>query len=79
VYFVLGALCVPLIAKSDRRLRSGLLALVALLVFAAFDEFHQVIIPGRHGSLADWLADSAGATAGMAMALIPSLRRKFSS
>jgi VanZ family protein len=79
VYFVLGALCVPLVTQSDRPLRSGLLALVALLAFAVFDEFHQVVIPGRHGSFADWLADSAGAAAGMAMALIPSLRRKFSS
>jgi VanZ family protein len=79
VYFVLGALCVPLVAQSDRPLRSALLILVALLAFATFDEFHQVIIPGRHGSFADWLADSAGASAGMAMALIPTLRRKSAS
>ena len=38
--------------------------LVVLVVFAAFDEWHQRFIPGRFPEFADWIADVCGATLG---------------
>ncbi len=32
--------------------------------FAAFDEFHQKYVPGRHASPMDWIADLSGIVAG---------------
>ena len=29
--------------------------------YAVTDEFHQTFVEGRHGSVLDWLIDSAGA------------------
>ncbi len=40
-------------------------ALVAIASFAAFDEWHQDYVPGRSADRLDWLADVAGAAAGI--------------
>ena len=40
--------------------------LAAVGAFAALDEGHQQWIPGRSGDPADWVADLAGATLGIA-------------
>lgn len=47
----------------------------ALVVFAATDELHQLLIPGRFASLVDWTVDSFGAATGLWLgALIPKTR-----
>lgn len=47
--------------------RSLAVALVAGLLFAALDELHQRWIPFREPELADWLADAAGLSLGLAL------------
>jgi len=44
-------------------------ALAAGIVYAATDEVHQLFVSGRHGSPLDWLIDTAGVVAGVAIAL----------
>jgi VanZ family protein len=40
---------------------------VCLAVWAALDEWHQELIPGRDASVSDWIADSAGVVVGLAI------------
>lgn len=37
------------------------LAIAATLLYGAFDEFHQIFVPGRTASVWDWAADLTGA------------------
>jgi VanZ family protein len=39
-------------------------------VYAASDELHQLLVPGRFGSIFDWLADIIGLAAGLSTAYI---------
>lgn len=45
--------------------RAAVAVAVATAVFAAFDEWHQTLIPGRTPVVADWIADVLGAGAGV--------------
>lgn len=38
---------------------------IALSAYGAVDEVHQLFIPGRDGSAADWAFDTAGIAAGL--------------
>jgi len=40
-------------------------ALVLGLLYAASDELHQALVPGRHPDAADWVADALGTAAGL--------------
>ncbi len=42
-------------------------ALALASLYAATDEVHQLFVAGRHASPLDWLIDSAGAAAGLAV------------
>ena len=71
LYLVLGWLVGRELCASGRRgVGAGMLALVALAVFAGLDEWHQRWLPGRVVSVGDWSADMAGATIGLAAAMI---------
>ncbi len=65
MYGVLGLLVAR--AASLSGFPSGrLLVLLAVLgAYAAADELHQLLIPGRSASVADWLSDTLGAGAGL--------------
>ena len=39
---------------------ASLIALLAGILYAASDEWHQTLVPGREGDLADFMADTAG-------------------
>ena len=63
-YLVLGS------ALAWGAARRGVLPWLAVLMGAAYgasDELHQLLVPGRSATLLDWLADVAGATAGVAL------------
>jgi VanZ family protein len=57
-YGILGALLY-------RALRRGPAAIALGSLYAVTDEVHQVFVSGRHGSLLDWLIDTAGVAAGV--------------
>jgi VanZ family protein len=50
-----------------RRLEPGrtLGAMLLALAYAAFDEWHQRVVPGRDASIGDWVADAVGAMAAL--------------
>ena len=64
LYAVLGALTARALPAA-RRVRHVVLSLLAISAFAALDEWHQQIIPGRSADLADWAADVTGASFAM--------------
>ena len=41
--------------------RAILVAFAIASAYAVTDEFHQTFVEGRHGTLVDWLIDTAGA------------------
>jgi VanZ family protein len=72
IYGVLGALVGRALRADERRGGARGPRLVvwigALALFAAFDEWHQDLIPGRSTDRIDWLADMVGATTGLVVA-----------
>jgi VanZ family protein len=52
-----------------RALRNVPMAFFVGSAYAATDEVHQVFVSGRQGSPLDWLIDTAGVLAGVALAL----------
>jgi len=65
-YVILAYLVVRGWGRIERRLpgRSIFLLMAVLIAFSAFDEYHQVWIPGREPEWRDWLADLAGIMVG---------------
>ena len=61
-FAILGALFL-------RALRDVPAAVLAGAAFALTDEVHQMFVSGRQGSVLDWLIDTAGVVAGVALAL----------
>lgn len=47
--------------------RAAPVAFVAAALYAASDEFHQTLVPGRQGDLADLVADGIGVLLGTAI------------
>lgn len=63
LYAVLGALTARALGAAPRRRARHLVgALATIAAFAAVDELHQQLIPGRSAEVADWVADVAGAS-----------------
>ena len=76
MYAVLGVLALRAVAwESGATPRTIVLTLAAIGVFAAADEWHQRFIPTRSPDPADWVADVAGATLGIASFAALKLRR----
>ena len=61
-FAILGALLL-------RALRDVPAAVLAGAAYAVTDEVHQMFVSGRQGSALDWLIDTAGVVAGVAIAL----------
>ena len=54
------------------------MTLLAVLLYAISDEFHQLFVPGRSGQLKDVLIDTAGGAIGLALlALILYLKNRY--
>jgi VanZ family protein len=64
-YAVLGGLLVRALRLAG--LRPGVALVAAVVIASAYgatDELHQAFVPGRSSEVADWLADTLGATVG---------------
>jgi VanZ family protein len=44
--------------------RAAVVGFIAATLYAALDEFHQTLVPGRRGDATDFAADAAGALLG---------------
>ena len=51
--------------------RASLAAVAAVALFAAADEWHQELVPGRSADPIDWLVDIVGASAALALVTNP--------
>jgi VanZ family protein len=61
VYYILAFLLTRAMTKrSAINRRTMVLSTLFALLFAAFDELHQLVIPGRSGEFLDFIADSFG-------------------
>lgn len=67
IYLLFGVLLSREFSEVTTRWRAAALAIVVAVLFGAADEWHQQFIPGRSTELADWYADSIGATVGALM------------
>lgn len=57
-----GILCALVVFGVGHRGRSALLiGVLATSLYGAFDEVHQMFVPGRTPDILDWLADTIGA------------------
>jgi len=69
-YSVLGFLLVRAITGSDDNVKSDKTILLALAVGAVCgftDELHQSVVPGRYATVADFIFDTLGIAAGIAV------------
>ncbi|HYW51960.1 MAG TPA: VanZ family protein [Gemmatimonadaceae bacterium] len=74
-YALLGA-AVAWAARVTRWMRAMFL-IAAVSLAGAADEWHQQFIPGRATDVRDWLADTAGAVAGLSLVTALTRRREF--
>lgn len=76
MYGVLGLLSIrAALAQGGDWRRITAVCLSAIAAFAAIDEWHQGLVPGRFPEVADWIADMAGATVGAGTTAFLTLRR----
>jgi len=70
-YAVFGFFCLRATHGGLARPRPApiLWALLLTAGYGAFDEWHQSWVPGRHPSVADWVADLVGAMIALALFL----------
>jgi VanZ family protein len=69
MYGGLGFLVARVAQVRGWSLRSVIWIGVAISVGAALDELHQLVVPGRDAEVGDWLADVAGAAAGLVVGM----------
>ena len=70
-YACMGILVYTLMSQWMRRGRGlYLLTVVWVFISGAADEFHQLFVPGRYGSMADVLLDTAGGFCGMLFCIL---------
>ena len=67
IYFI-AAILIYLAIREHRPFDTGKIALLTFTItvfYGLSDEIHQYFVPGRHASFRDFLADTAGVTAGL--------------
>lgn len=70
MYGVLGFLSLRAAWSPGASARTLVAVTCAIAVFAAVDELHQGLLPGRSADQVDWFADVVGATLGVILASI---------
>ena len=66
VYAVLAGLFCRSLEQSGAGRAAAIVGFLLAVLYGASDEYHQVMVPSRSGTVADWLADSVGAMLGAA-------------
>lgn len=66
-HFLVFGLLATLVVRNGFAPRHAWVAVVAVSVFGAADEWHQSFTPGRAVEVADWVADTLGAAAAVAL------------
>lgn len=66
MYAVLGVLAARAGLAARWQTRTFVLLALAVSVFGALDELHQLFIPGRDCELMDWVMDTGGSATGVA-------------
>ncbi len=61
VHFLVFGLLATLVVRNGFAPRQAWIAVLAVSLFGATDEWHQSFTPGRAVEVADWLADTLGA------------------
>ncbi len=77
IYGVFGWLMVRAFDPTRLNRTRYLLLLVGIAIFAAADEWHQSLIPGREPSSWDWVADMTGAAVGMTIGVLSRRREQY--
>ena len=77
IYSVLAFLLTRQLVAGFRLWQAVILAVAFSMAFGAFDEWHQMLIPGRSTEFADWVADSLGAVIGALAAAYYERRRSI--
>ena len=68
LYFILGVLLINAVTLYEfSKLKSSAISLIASILYAFTDEWHQFFVPGRAFELKDILIDSVGAMIGIAI------------
>ena len=75
IYFGLGSLVARAAARSQWKAQRMWLLWLALVAMAVLDEEHQRLVPGRAAELGDWIMDSTGAAAGLALTTLATRTR----
>ena len=76
MYAVLGFLSARAALRSSSSPSTLILVVLAIAIFAAVDEAHQLAIPGRSADRLDWYADMVGASLGAFVALLEARTRE---
>ncbi|MDO8544541.1 MAG: VanZ family protein [Opitutaceae bacterium] len=66
-HFAVYGLLATLLGRIGDGWRAALWAVVATSLFGVSDELHQMMVPGRSSSVADWIADTLGALIAVAL------------
>ncbi len=74
LYAVFAFLVVRAAQPAKPTPRSMILTLLALAIWAALDEAHQLLIAGRTASVVDWAADTLGVALGITIRWIRTSR-----
>ncbi|MBN2822028.1 MAG: VanZ family protein [Coriobacteriia bacterium] len=77
LYFVLGALTMSALGGQARA--RALWAVALASAYGASDEVHQLFVAGRCADSADWLVDTLGAAAAVALILLVTKLRTSSA
>jgi len=71
VFFVFGFCATNTVRQATvQRWRVFWVSLVWCSAYAAFDELHQLFVPGRSGMWLDWLIDTTGALVGIGLVFL---------
>ena len=71
IFFILGAISVPLCAcYTQKKAKNFLIPLLFCVFYAICDEFHQFFVPGRSARIFDVFIDSLGSLCGICFLLL---------